>query len=121
MTARDELYPLPPYPQMDAAQSEICRLLSLLADANDKNRSLEAELSDLRLTHLAQMGQADDRYDALHGVAMGLAGCLKQLGDLMCEAFEDDDGNSGCGQCENDCTGCIAVAALAAWEKHNGK
>lgn len=37
---------------------------------------------------------------------------LTKLRDLMCEAFEDDDGNSGCGLCENDCTGCIADRAL---------
>lgn len=38
---------------------------------------------------------------------------LQTLRNLMCEAFEDDDGNSGCGLCENDCTGCIAHFALA--------
>lgn len=43
-----------------------------------------------------------------------LVEALTKLRDLMCEAIEDDDGNSGCGQCENDCTGCIAHAALAA-------
>jgi len=43
-----------------------------------------------------------------------LVGVLAKLRDLMCEAIEDDDGNSGCGQCENDCTDCIAHAALAA-------
>ena len=41
-----------------------------------------------------------------------LRSSLTKLRDLMCEAFEDDDGNSGCGQCENDCTGCIADRAL---------
>jgi len=41
-----------------------------------------------------------------------LTDALVQLRDLMCEAIEDDDGNSGCGQCANDCTGCIAHAAL---------
>ena len=39
---------------------------------------------------------------------------LQTLRDLMCEAIEDADGNSGCGQCENDCTGCIAHAAITA-------
>jgi len=43
-----------------------------------------------------------------------LVDALAKLRDLMCEAIEDDDGNSGCGQCENDCTGCIAHAAIAA-------
>lgn len=41
-----------------------------------------------------------------------LRSSLTKLRDLMCEAIEDDDGNSGCGQCENDCTGCIADRAL---------
>ena len=41
-----------------------------------------------------------------------LRSSLTKLRDLMCEAFEDDDGNSGCGLCENDCTGCIADRAL---------
>jgi len=41
-----------------------------------------------------------------------LRAALTKLRDLMCEGFEDDDGNSGCGKCENDCTGCIADRAL---------
>ena len=41
-----------------------------------------------------------------------LEAALRGLCDLMCEAIEYDDGNSGCGRCENDCTGCIAHAAL---------
>ena len=39
---------------------------------------------------------------------------LVKLRDLMCENFEDDDGNSGCGQCQDDCTGCLAHATLSA-------
>lgn len=42
---------------------------------------------------------------------------LTKLRDLTCEAIEDDDGNSGCGQCQGDCAGCIAHAALAALPK----
>jgi hypothetical protein len=38
---------------------------------------------------------------------------LQTLRGLMCEGFEDEDGNSGCGQCEDDCTGCVAHFALA--------
>lgn len=41
---------------------------------------------------------------------------LAKLRDLMCENFEDDDGNSGCGQCQDDCTGCLAHATLAGLE-----
>ena len=44
-------------------------------------------------------------------------GALVALLDLTCEAIEDDDGNSGCGQCECDCTGCIAYKALALLDR----
>ena len=52
---------------------------------------------------------------ALERVAV-LEGALKTMRDMMCEGFEDDDGNSGCGHCKEDCTGCIAHAALKCGE-----
>jgi hypothetical protein len=51
--------------------------------------------------------------DAMAELVAALVDALENLRDLMCEGIEDDDGNSGCGQCAGDCTGCIAHAALA--------
>lgn len=59
-----------------------------------------------RLSHCA------DLIEAQAAELERLREALTELRDLMCEGFEDDDGNSGCGQCENDCTGCIADRAL---------
>lgn len=65
-----------------------------------------------------------ERIDAIRAIAVhpdprdeviaGLVEALTKLRDLMCEAIEVNDGNLACGHCENDCTGCIAHAALAA-------
>ena len=55
---------------------------------------------------------APSDYDALRASEAAARDALTKLRDLMCEGIEDDDGNSGCGQCADECTGCIAHAAL---------
>ena len=73
-----------------------------LYDERDKaNARRITRVPDMEATIIAQAAELERLREA-----------LTKLRDLMCEGFEDHDGNSGCGQCENDCTGCIADRAL---------
>ena len=82
---------------------EVIKGLTFPANFN----TLEAAKAAAQADYTARILAAIDT-DAI----AALVGALTRLRDLMCEAFEDDDGNSGCGQCESDCTGCIAHTAL---------
>ena len=66
---------------------------------------LRAETREAALQYLSDAGQAMDRIATL-------TEALEELRDLMCEGFEDENGNSGCGMCADECTGCIAHAAI---------
>jgi hypothetical protein len=101
---------------------------------NVRITKIKAAYDDLRRTvRFGDMEAAEaalDRYEQWADYAFGAAPTLaealavpevaalveaaQRILDLTCEAIEDDDGNSGCGQCENDCTGCVIYAALAA-------
>jgi len=118
MTARDDL--LARLEAFDGQSFETTMCYNgLRVEAAARIRALEAELSELRLTHLAQMGQAADRYDVLHGVAIGLS-----------EALDDRDGGTHDADCKSlgnpifnfrcNCGHDDARIALASWEKHNG-
>ena len=70
-----------------------------------ENATLRAGKREAALQYLSDAGQAMDRIATL-------TEALEELRDLMCEGFEDKNGNSGCGMCVNECTGCIAHAAI---------
>ena len=89
---------------------EISRLRAVL-DTAERERRFIIDERDRTFTLMLT------RAEAAEAKLAQAVEALTQLRDLMCEAIEDDDGNSGCGQCQNDCSGCIAHAVLAALTK----
>lgn len=85
--------------------SELDALVADLIHTGDLSMLYRMEIADAITAMRAELAAERAKVEVMR-VA------LQTLRNLMCEGIEDDDGNSGCGRCENDCTGCIAHFAL---------